>query len=266
MPRIAWATDLHFEFCNKARIMQFAEDVQRARPDMLLLAGDTATAESLTTALELLQRLVPCPIYFVLGNHDFYHGGIASVRRVIDERTAASHSLRWLPAVGVVSVSAETAIIGVDGWADARYGDYEGSSIRLNDFRLIAEYRGLDQESRKRLLNRLGDEEAALLRELLWSAATSHRRLVVVTHVPPFREAAWHEGQPSEDSWAPFFACKATGDVLVQFAEERPEVEVMVLCGHTHGNGEYAPLPSLRVLTGGATYGDPVLQGNIDMP
>ncbi len=33
-----------------------------------------------------------------------------------------------------------------------------------------------------------------------------------------------------------------------------------VLCGYTHGGGEARILPNLRVLTGGAEYGRPVIQ------
>jgi hypothetical protein len=33
-----------------------------------------------------------------------------------------------------------------------------------------------------------------------------------------------------------------------------------VLCGHTHSGGEAELLPNLRVLTGVARYGNPVIQ------
>lgn len=261
MARIAWATDVHFEFCSKQRIEQFADEVRAATPSVLLLAGDIATASSIVTALTLLEQLVPCPIYFVLGNHDFYGGGIGAVRAEFASRTEGSQSLRWLPTAGVLSLGRDTAIIGVDGWADGRCGDFWSSSVRLNDFRLIAELRGLDQETQFRRLNELGDAEATLLRHLLERAVASHARVIVVTHVPPFAEAAWHEGKPSAPDWAPFFACKATGDVLLEVASARPEVQIEVLCGHTHGAGQYRARPNLRVVTGGAEYGDPRVQG-----
>jgi len=265
MPRLAWATDIHLEFCSTTRIEQFAAEVRATSPDALLLAGDNATAPSLATALTLLERLLPCPIWFVLGNHDFYKGSLAAVRAEIAARTADSPSLRWLPSAGVIRVGETTAVLGVDGWADARCGDYSGSTVRLNDFRLILELRGLDTATRFNRLNTLGNQEADLLRHLLTHAVDRYRRIVVVTHVPPFAEAAWHEGQPSAPAWAPFFACKATGVVLLDFAERRADREFVVLCGHTHGAGEYAPLPNLRVTTGGAEYGEPRVQGVMDV-
>jgi hypothetical protein len=36
--------------------------------------------------------------------------------------------------------------------------------------------------------------------------------------------------------------------------------QLTVLCGHTRGGGEAEILPNLRVLTGGARYGNPAVQ------
>jgi len=79
----------------------------------------------------------------------------------------------------------------------------------------------------------------------------------VVTHVPPFRESAWYEGSYSADDWLPFFSCGAVGQVLRETMQARPDREMWVLCGHTHGSGTADILPNLRVLTGGAEYGSP---------
>jgi hypothetical protein len=39
-----------------------------------------------------------------------------------------------------------------------------------------------------------------------------------------------------------------------------PDRQMTVLCGHTHGSSEAEILPNLRVLTGGAVYGNPCVQ------
>jgi len=56
----------------------------------------------------------------------------------------------------VIRAGEETAVLGVDGWADARCGDYRGSTVRLDDFRLILELTGLDAATRFRRLNAKG--------------------------------------------------------------------------------------------------------------
>ena len=47
--------------------------------------------------------------------------------------------------------------------------------------------------------------------------------------------------------------------------EQHPDKEMLVLCGHTHGAGEAQILPNLRVLTGNAEYGKPVVQQMLEM-
>jgi len=76
-------------------------------------------------------------------------------------------------------------------------------------------------------------------------------------HAPPFREATWHEGQPSDDNHLPFFACTAVGDVVLKAAQAHPDRQIVVLCGHTHGDDKGQVLKNLRVLTGPSEYGKP---------
>jgi len=41
---------------------------------------------------------------------------------------------------------------------------------------------------------------------------------------------------------------------------------ITTLCGHTHSPGEASILPNLTVLTGGAVYGQPVIQRMLELP
>jgi hypothetical protein len=78
--------------------------------------------------------------------------------------------------------------------------------------------------------------------------------------VPPFRESCWHKGKISDDDWLPHFACKAVGDVLLNAMRQWPDRQMTVLCGHTHSSGEALILPNLKVFTGAAEYGRPIVQ------
>jgi len=132
----------------------------------------------------------------------------------------------------------------------------------LNDFGLIEEFGGFDEDPQERLakLHALGDEAAAHFRAVLPAAQSRFRHVIALTHVPPFRESCWHEGKVSDDNWLPFFSCKAVGDALVEAMAMAPDRKMTVLCGHTHSGGEVQILPNLRVLTGGARYGQPAVQ------
>jgi hypothetical protein len=73
-----------------------------------------------------------------------------------------------------------------------------------------------------------------------------------------------HEGRLSDDNWLPFFSCKVVGDVLLEAMTQAPDRKMTVLCGHTQGAGEAEILPNLRVITGKAVYGEPVVQKLLD--
>ena len=47
---------------------------------------------------------------------------------------------------------------------------------------------------------------------------------------------------------------------LIEAMLAHPDHQMTVLCGHTHSSGEAQILPNLRVLTGGAVYGQPCVQ------
>ena len=268
--RLAWATDIHLDIAGEERAESFCAAVDASPARALLVGGDIAEARSLERWLKSLRDRLSVPVYFVLGNHDYYGGAVEPVRGLARDLT--SERLAWLPAVGVVELSESCALVGHDGWGDARLGDFAGSQVILNDYIVIkdlVEAAGSERAAEdplaawelktdlQRKLAALGDDAAETLRPHLIAALDSFAEVLVLTHVPPFRESCWHRGRISDDDWLPGFTCKAMGDLLLETVSRRPGCRVTVLCGHTHGEGEAWPLRNLRVRTGGAVYGDP---------
>lgn len=258
--RAAWITDPHLDHLQPHHIAEFCRDVAKVAPDVVLLGGDIAVARNVVATLSTLEDAWMAPIYFVLGNHDYYGSSIDVVRDKVAEFAAASRTSRWLSVGGVVRLTDETALIGHGGWADGRFGDYAGHDLLLNDYRLIDDFRPLDRAERLARLNALGDEAAAYLRDTLEEAVHGSRRVILLTHVPPFAEATWHEGRISSPEFLPHFSCKAVGDALTSVMRSHPDCELLVLCGHTHSSGEARILPNLLVRTGDAIYGQPRVQ------
>jgi len=62
--------------------------------------------------LSILENNFECPIYFVLGNHDFYAGSIADVRASVKKLVQNSKRLYWMDIEGIVKLSSKTCIIG----------------------------------------------------------------------------------------------------------------------------------------------------------
>jgi len=260
-----WLTDIHLNFVSSSNRSRFYDLVREQKLDALLLGGDIGEADSVIQFLAEMEDSLHIPIYFVLGNHDYYRGSIAEVRQAVARHVAASRWLRWLPLSGVVSLTGNTVLVGHDSWADGRLGNFARSGVMLNDYVLIAELRGLRKPDLYAKLNALGDEAAEFLERCVSDAFSQRRNVVVLTHVPPFRDACWHEGAISHDDWLPHFACKAVGDRLATLARAHPERSLTVLCGHTHSPGVARILPNLVVYTGAAEYGSPIVQRLLDL-
>lgn len=256
--RLAWLTDLHLNFVPIDRIEWFFVQMERHRPDAYVITGDFSEAPDVIEKLELLERSWHKPIYFVLGNHDFYRGSIREVRQKATELCKRLPRLHYLSAMNEpIRLTENVALVGHDGWADARIGDYEHSMVMMNDYKLIKELAGYTKIQRWDLLKELGREAADHLRLVMHKAVEQCSHLIVATHVPPLRDACWHEGTLSDDEWSPHFTCLSVGEALLEVASQYPNHQITVLCGHTHSPGECRVMPNLRILTGGARYGAP---------
>lgn len=264
--RIVWLTDIHLNFVSPEKVNEFVQSITDESPDAILLGGDIGEADTIVAYLEQLAQAWTCPIYFVLGNHDFYNGSIAQVRGQVANLASSKSNLHYLTGAAadsaqVLSLNDKVAIVGHDGWADARVGDYMRSTVMMNDYRLIEELANHDKSSRLEVLQRLGDEAGSAVERLLCEATSDFDEVYLLTHLPPFREACWHDGAISNDEWAPHFTCMAVGHAIRDVMRKLPSKRLTVFCGHTHGGGICHPesLPNVTVETGAAVYGAPAI-------
>ena len=260
MKKIAWMTDIHLNFLQRPEVVKFCRDVAETNPDAVLLGGDIGDARTIETYIEIFRDALQCPVYFVLGNHDFYHGAIAEVRERIKKLSAGSGRLHWLPDAGIVPLTAKTCLLGCESWADGRFGDYAHSQVMLNDYFLIDELTRLDSGERLKRLNHLADVVAVGLEEILPEALDRFQTVILLTHVPPFMEACRYRGQNTGAEWLPHFSCKAAGEVIMKQMSKYPNREMLVLCGHTHDAFQIRIRTKVEVRVGGAFYGVPRIQ------
>jgi len=183
--RLAWLTDIHLNFLDDAERRQFLETVAE-RADAVTITGDIGEATNVIGFLKEMEAILRRPIYFVLGNHDFYRGSIGKTRDEVAKLASQSEFLVYMTAASVVPLSPTIALVGHDGWADARLGDFEKSQVFLNDYVAIEELRkwkdefALDKPALAELLNVLGDEAARHLESALRQAVANHSTVIAL--------------------------------------------------------------------------------------
>lgn len=258
--KIGWLSDIHLNFLKDIEVSAFIDKLVSADVDLWVISGDIGEANCVLDYLNCLTSGLERPVYFVLGNHDYYG---SSIKKVTQRVMAATREgkLEGLNTSGPIELDGGIALVGDDGWGDARFGDPLRSQVELSDFFMIKE---LSRLSRTKLIARtraLGDECAARLAPKLAEAADGNAKVCIVTHVPPFEGAAWYAGKQSGPEWLPWFSCASTGRVISECAERHPDVDFLVLCGHTHGAGYFEALKNVTVYTAGAKYESPEIQG-----
>ena len=263
--RLCWSTDIHLNFATLASQERWKEEVASGKPEYLLLTGDISESTDLLFQLDRISLELQIPIFFVLGNHDFYHSSIGNLRSRVRVHCQSRDRLRYLSGASPFDLSDRWSVVGHDGWGDGLLGDYEHSGVRLNDFQVIRDLHGLTPAVRYERMRELGRDAAETMRSSLQSALKEGKHVIVLTHVPPFAESCWYEGEHSDPNWLPFFACGAVGEMLIELADRFREQKILVLCGHTHHAGQFAPRSNLRVWTGAAEYGSPQVTDWIDL-
>lgn len=263
--KFIWVTDPHFDHVAASDRDDFLASLRDQQADGIFLTGDIAEGDEVAVMLRRLAAEAGLPVYFVLGNHDFYGKTIAATRRDVVAVTREDQRLDYLTDGQPIRLGESVYLIGDDGWGDGTVGDYEASPIRLRDFAMIDDFVQMPPERWRDQIAQLGRESAERLDVKLRSLPANATDVIVLTHIPPFREACWYEGRTTDDLWAPFFVCGEVGRVLQTFAPERMGLRITVLCGHTHHDGVATIAPNLVVYTGASAYGSPAIEAMVSV-
>lgn len=275
--RLLWLTDVHFDHLtewehdpygglssarkvlSETQVQRFCEKVMAQNPDSVVITGDISQAHMLEIHLMWLETYLPgIPIRFVLGNHDYYNGSIAKVRKKIAKYDGTKTRTGWLNQMGVVPLTEKTALVGHDGWYDGGYSDWFQSKLIMNEYILTEDFRGEMPTVVHKRIRELAYQSQVHIEKFVHEAAKTYPNVVFATHVPPFRENSRAPDRSlSNPDWLPNMSSKMAGDALLKAAEAFPEVQFTALSGHTHTGWKHTPRPNLVSLTGQADYGRP---------
>ena len=295
MGKLIWCSDIHLNFvgggksvCAEA-LTEFYTALRETEGDAVLITGDIAESHNIVDTLKQMEQTVGKPIYFVLGNHDFYGSSVAAVRKSVKNIGADIH---YIPAKAI-ELSASTTLIGVDAWGDCRNGDYERSRITMSDWLYIKD---LNQgyihgmQPLKEAIQKLADADARALARQIRAALkvqtgckncqeTGHmghcaglgkyvvctecngtgkikryNNIIIATHVPPFKEACMYAGRKSTSDGLCFWSSQILGTTIKPIVQKHPDVNFTWLCGHTHSGVKFQAGVNLVVKVAQAEY------------
>jgi predicted phosphohydrolase len=255
--KLIWMSDIHLNFLNEQKRKEFYEMVKNAAGDAVVISGDIAESHNVVKFISDMQSAVGIPIYFVLGNHDFYGSSVAGAIRSVK-------TLGYLGSKPYVALNDSTALLGVDGWGDCRCGDFENSRLTMSDWIHIDDLRkgyGKGMNTLKKALQKLADRDATELSKKVTKAIESgYKRIIIVTHVPPFEQCSLYAGRKSTPSGLPFFASKILGDTILPLVKRHSDIDFLWLSGHTHSRAKYKPCRNMVCKVAKAEYFFPQIE------
>lgn len=272
--KIAWCTDIHQDFLSPFRREIFLKELETATADAFLITGDISTARELYDHMKLIAARVSAPIYYVLGNHDYWHGSFESVREIVARLEQEHPNLIYLGNRSYIKLTEDAALVGHDAWYDAVNGEWKTSGFEMPDWYFIKDYidagcaqfyaRGhwlIDLPKVVGTSRAIAARCAAHIENGIKEAIDAgFKRVIVATHVPPFPEAHMHEGKVGDEHAQPWFTSGLLGDVLDGASYAHPDRVFVSLSGHTHGDYHGSRRHNLHVHVGGAHYGRPHIQ------
>ena len=275
-----WLTDIHLDFIARPEHLAssenldiFCELISKDRPEGIVLTGDISLSNLLEDHLVALETRLNVPIYFVLGNHDFWGGGFEETKAKVTKLSSASRFLKYMSALPYLSLTPSTIILGCDGWYDAYHGIIN-SDIVMNDWLRISDFSGaislngstnIDMKSVLEISRSQANYAATKVMNSIKSGIRQQKpkNVIVLTHVPPFVEL--QKNARAGASSTPWYTSKMMGDMLLSAAQAYPDVHFEVFCGHTHTRADIQVAQNMFCHVGKAEYTMPMPQGTFEV-
>ena len=277
--KLGWCTDVHLDYLSPYRCEGFLNEVSAIGADSFIITGDISTANKLEGHLSAIALKANVPVYYVLGNHDYWEGSIKSVRALTIDLEKKYPNLIYLGNRSYVKLTDKAALVGHDGWYDAIYGDWRKSHFEMPDWYLIEEFRDAQASEKivkdKWIINfpnavnksrDLAQFCAEHIEKSIQEAiAAGFKQILIASLVPAFEESHMHEGKRGSDTTMCWFTSGLLGDVVMTAAISNPDIVFTIFSGHTHGDYRGSITHNLHAYVGGARYGRPCVQTTVHL-
>lgn len=261
--KFIWMTDVHLDCFSEKNRRKWCEEKKKEIPKEdvagILITGDIASSSSVFDCVELIRSVFELPVYYVFGNHDVWGTSMSWLHAEAQRRSSKEKSICWMGSVDFIDAGGKIAIIGHDSWYDTRNGIFN-VDFAMEDWFRISEFRSSTRSIKEVCQEFSSIAVDHITKNCKIAIENGKTEIVILMHVPPFKESCFYKGKSTEDYALPVFSSKIMGEALNLLSLEYPDVNFLVLCGHTHSPSDIRFSNNLRVIVGESRYYHPSLQ------
>ena len=227
-----WLSDLHVDRLAPSAINSLIGRILAANSDGIWITGDIGEPPTNWNFLKALAAQCRVPIYFVLGNHDYYGQSIEISRvHANDISTLYSH-VHYLTLQTPILLKNHVLLIGMDAWANT--GEV-GLTQLTWDSEAIIDLKANNRTLLKSIMNDLAEQDANLLLAKCRQGITQNITEVrVLTHIPPFIPPTdLALPKPLQQNRSVFYSC-ALNRAITILNDEYPHIYFYFHSGHVH--------------------------------
>lgn len=239
-----WATDLHLNYFSNDYINNFGKSLKKYNAKALIVSGDISLGNRFKNDIQVLSESIGIPIYYVLGNHDYWYSSISEINLISKELQSNNiYNLNY----NIVEINNSTALLGFDGWYDCNY--LIDPEYKMSDWHKIKDFKDKDPIQYSIELSK----SFYYFKDVsLKAKEIGYVNQLIVTHVPPYKELIIEK---------PFsFYCSSFSGEMLNSLELN---KIVCLSGHTHNRSSYIK-NNIKTYVGEACRGKPSVCGLID--
>lgn len=248
---LLWATDLHLNYFSDEYIINFAKSIkeQYKSASGLIISGDISIGTRLEKDLKNLLYGIQLPIYYVLGNHDYWYLSFNEIDKICSNLDKYNGLFNLNKCV--IDIGDDKIISGFNGWYDCRLGSINNDYF-MNDWVKILDFANKNpiEISQNRSFLSFGFKERILKNDYI------NKNIIVVTHFPPFKTLI-----KNKNDIKCYYGSSDSGLILNDL---KPFFKkIICLCGHTHSKAKLIK-DNLYCYVGEACRGKPSISGFVD--
>lgn len=234
--KILWLTDTHVDKLAPESYQELLEFIIASKADGMWLTGDIGDPPHNIEFLKTLFEKFKKPVYFVLGNHDFYAYKIADMRYEVVQLVKTYPLANYLSETPGFDIDGHI-IFGMDCFANTGQDIIQQMTW---DSDHILDLDAPNESHLKAQLNALAEKDAKrLLKKCQKQIHNRRQKVSILTHVPPSDAL---KGQfvvkPLQQKRSVFYS-PILSEVLHQLASDFPSIQFNVYSGHIHQTQRY---------------------------